>query len=162
MHATSSSPLTRPRSSGTLSRGGRGLWLDGRIGIESSNPLPLAGEGGQRQGRVWVAVGTPARGVQRRTKIFFGGTNLPISLKTKRRCERDWKTKLPVAASRSLMRTTTLRAADPKPGICATSYLRMEGCAFSRAGCGWLLGLRREASKDGQKFFLEEQTYRSR
>ena len=33
-------PLTRPRSSGTLSREGRGLWLDGRIGIESSNPLP--------------------------------------------------------------------------------------------------------------------------
>ena len=33
-------PLTRPRSSGALSRQGRGLWLDGRIGIESSNPLP--------------------------------------------------------------------------------------------------------------------------
>src|SRR6516225_7131316 len=39
-YATSSSPLTRPRSSGTLSREGRGLWLDARIGIESSNPLP--------------------------------------------------------------------------------------------------------------------------
>ena len=32
--------LTRPRSSGTLSREGRGLWLDRRIRIESSNLSP--------------------------------------------------------------------------------------------------------------------------
>jgi hypothetical protein len=43
-YATSSSPLTRPRSSGTLSHEGRGLWLDGRIGIEAW---------GGRSGRPW-------------------------------------------------------------------------------------------------------------
>jgi len=37
----------------------------------------------------------------KRTEIFFGGTNLPISLKTKRRREGIWKTNLPFVHDQS-------------------------------------------------------------
>ena len=49
MRSTCFTPLTRPLSSGTLSREGRGLWLDGRMGIEECDPLP--------RGRGWAAAG---------------------------------------------------------------------------------------------------------
>ena len=57
--------------------------------------MPSVGEGGG------ACSDSGRGGVQRRTKIFFGGTNLPISLKTKRRCQGIWKTKLPFAHGQS-------------------------------------------------------------
>ena len=52
--------------SDTLSREARegsGLWLDGRIGIESSNPLPLCGGGWPAAG-AFTSRGGPGEGVE--------------------------------------------------------------------------------------------------